>query len=152
MYHITKRLTSYFVHRERKEREEAEREGRPIQEEEPDDENMPSPFQPIGNLISEVCRCCVPTTQAGVLYCLRVLVGFEIIVYFKRLRKDSFWLSCFFQNEDKEKERKRPRELQEGRTNSPKADGDQEEEEYEEDNDEEPDDTRQTPENTSSGE
>ncbi|XP_028998165.1 ADP-ribosylation factor-like protein 13B isoform X2 [Betta splendens] len=39
--------------RERKEREEAEREGRPIQEEEPDDENMPSPFQPIGNLVSE---------------------------------------------------------------------------------------------------
>ncbi|XP_071320907.1 ADP-ribosylation factor-like protein 13B isoform X1 [Trachinotus anak] len=39
--------------RERQEREEAEREGRPIQEEEPDDENMPSPFQPISNVISE---------------------------------------------------------------------------------------------------
>ncbi|XP_026220011.1 ADP-ribosylation factor-like protein 13B isoform X2 [Anabas testudineus] len=91
--------------RERKEREEAEREGRQIQEEEPDDENMPNPFQPIGSVISE--------------------------------------------NEVKEKERKRPRELQEGRSNSPKADGDQEDEEYEEDNDEEPDDTRQTPENTS---
>ncbi|XP_070786796.1 ADP-ribosylation factor-like protein 13B isoform X1 [Enoplosus armatus] len=39
--------------RERQEREEAEREGRQIQEEEPDDENMPSPFQPISNAISE---------------------------------------------------------------------------------------------------
>ncbi|XP_076579781.1 ADP-ribosylation factor-like protein 13B isoform X1 [Chaetodon auriga] len=39
--------------RERQEREEAEREGRNIQEEEPDDENMPSPFQPISNVISE---------------------------------------------------------------------------------------------------
>uniref|UniRef100_UPI003AAD3C78 ADP-ribosylation factor-like protein 13B isoform X3 n=1 Tax=Centroberyx gerrardi TaxID=166262 RepID=UPI003AAD3C78 len=39
--------------RERLEREEAEREGRQIQEEEPDDENMPSPFQPIGNVINE---------------------------------------------------------------------------------------------------
>ncbi|XP_040887979.1 ADP-ribosylation factor-like protein 13B isoform X2 [Toxotes jaculatrix] len=92
--------------RERREREEAEREGRPIQEEEPDDENMPSPFQPISNVISE--------------------------------------------NEDKEKEGKRQRELQEGRTNSLKADVDQEEEEYEEENDEEPDDLRQTSENASS--
>ncbi|XP_056157294.1 ADP-ribosylation factor-like protein 13B isoform X2 [Lampris incognitus] len=39
--------------RDRLEKEEAEREGRPIQEEEPDDENMPSPFQPIGHVISE---------------------------------------------------------------------------------------------------
>ncbi|XP_070814005.1 ADP-ribosylation factor-like protein 13B isoform X4 [Chaetodon trifascialis] len=39
--------------RERQEREEAEREGRNIQEEEPDDENMPSPFQPISSVISE---------------------------------------------------------------------------------------------------
>ncbi|XP_053170673.1 ADP-ribosylation factor-like protein 13B isoform X1 [Scomber japonicus] len=39
--------------RERQEREEAEQEGRQIQEEEPDDENMPSPFQPIGNVVSE---------------------------------------------------------------------------------------------------
>uniref|UniRef100_A0A3P8TAG9 ADP-ribosylation factor-like 13b n=1 Tax=Amphiprion percula TaxID=161767 RepID=A0A3P8TAG9_AMPPE len=39
--------------RERQEREEAEREGRPIQEEEPDEENFQSPFQPIGNVISE---------------------------------------------------------------------------------------------------
>ncbi|XP_054864681.1 ADP-ribosylation factor-like protein 13B isoform X4 [Amphiprion ocellaris] len=91
--------------RERQEREEAEREGRPIQEEEPDEENFQSPFQPIGNVISE--------------------------------------------NEDKEKERKRQRELQEGSTNSPKAD--REEDEDEEDNDEESDDTRQTPENNSSG-
>ncbi len=62
-------------------------------------------------------------------------------------KKDLFWLSCSFQNEDKEKERKR----QEARTNSPKTDGDHEDEE--DDNDEEePDDTRQTPENASSGE
>ncbi|XP_029924657.1 LOW QUALITY PROTEIN: ADP-ribosylation factor-like protein 13B [Myripristis murdjan] len=39
--------------RERLEREDAERNGGQIQEEEPDDENMPSPFQPIGNLITE---------------------------------------------------------------------------------------------------
>ncbi|XP_019957629.1 ADP-ribosylation factor-like protein 13B isoform X4 [Paralichthys olivaceus] len=39
--------------RERQEQEEAEREGRPIQEEELDDENIPSPFQPINNYISE---------------------------------------------------------------------------------------------------
>uniref|UniRef100_A0A3Q3JZQ9 ADP-ribosylation factor-like 13b n=1 Tax=Monopterus albus TaxID=43700 RepID=A0A3Q3JZQ9_MONAL len=38
---------------EQQEREEAEREGRPTQEDEPDDENMPSPFQPIGNMVSE---------------------------------------------------------------------------------------------------
>ncbi|XP_031708148.1 ADP-ribosylation factor-like protein 13B isoform X2 [Anarrhichthys ocellatus] len=39
--------------RDRQEREEAEREGRQIQEEEPDDENIPSPFQPISNVVSE---------------------------------------------------------------------------------------------------
>lgn len=44
------------VCRERQEREEAEREGRQVQEEEPDDENAPSPFQPIGNVVSEVCH------------------------------------------------------------------------------------------------
>lgn len=58
-------------------------------------------------------------------------------------------LSCPFQSDDKEKERKR---LQEAQTNSPKADVDHEEEEDEDENDEEPDDTRQTPENASSGE
>ncbi|XP_030603210.1 ADP-ribosylation factor-like protein 13B isoform X3 [Archocentrus centrarchus] len=85
--------------REEREREEAEREGRPIQEEEPDDENIQSPFQPIENVISE--------------------------------------------NEDKQKERKRQREPQEGRSNSPKAGAEEEEEE-------EQDDTRQTPENNTS--
>ncbi|XP_061627732.1 ADP-ribosylation factor-like protein 13B isoform X2 [Phyllopteryx taeniolatus] len=39
--------------RERQEREEAEREGRQICEDEPDEENMPNPFQPIENVISE---------------------------------------------------------------------------------------------------
>ncbi|XP_042077386.1 ADP-ribosylation factor-like protein 13B isoform X3 [Haplochromis burtoni] len=39
--------------RERQEREEAEREGRPIQEDEPDDEYIQSPFQPIESMISE---------------------------------------------------------------------------------------------------
>lgn len=86
--------------RDRQEREEAEREGRSIQEEKPNDDNIQSPFQPIGTVISK--------------------------------------------NEDKEK-------LQEGRPNSPKGGADTEEEEYE-DNGEEPDDTRQTAENTSSGE
>ncbi|KAF7669206.1 hypothetical protein LDENG_00233360 [Lucifuga dentata] len=88
--------------RERREREEAEQEGRQIQEEEPEDENMQSPFQPISNVIT--------------------------------------------QNEDKENERKRQRELEEGRANSPKTEDNQEEEEDEDDNEEEPDDTRQTPE------
>ncbi|XP_056287435.1 ADP-ribosylation factor-like protein 13B [Pseudoliparis swirei] len=40
--------------RDRQEQEEAEREGRQIQEEELDDESIPSPFQPIGNVISEI--------------------------------------------------------------------------------------------------
>ncbi|XP_037618408.1 ADP-ribosylation factor-like protein 13B isoform X6 [Sebastes umbrosus] len=39
--------------RDREEREEAEREGRQIQEEELDEDNMPSPFQPMSNVISE---------------------------------------------------------------------------------------------------
>ncbi|XP_019113787.2 ADP-ribosylation factor-like protein 13B isoform X8 [Larimichthys crocea] len=39
--------------RDRQEREEAERDGRPIPEDEPDDENMPSPFQPINSVITE---------------------------------------------------------------------------------------------------
>ncbi|CAI5638291.1 ADP-ribosylation factor-like protein 13B isoform X2 [Oreochromis niloticus] len=39
--------------RERQEREEAEREGRPIQEDEPDEECIQSPFQPIESVISE---------------------------------------------------------------------------------------------------
>ncbi|XP_030266046.1 ADP-ribosylation factor-like protein 13B isoform X4 [Sparus aurata] len=91
--------------RDRQEREEAERDGRQIQEDGADDDDMPSPFQPISNVISE----------------------------------------C----EDKEKERRRQRELEEARTKSAKTDADHDEEEYEEDNDEEPDDTRQTPENGS---
>ncbi|KAM6893856.1 ADP-ribosylation factor-like protein 13B isoform 3-T3 [Xenentodon cancila] len=53
-------------------------------------------------------------------------------------------------SKNEEKEMKRLGELQEGRTNSPKAGVEQEEEEYEENNCEEPDDTRQTPENSSS--
>lgn len=47
------RVRRIRAERERQEREEAEREGRQIQEEELDDENMPSPFQPISNVISE---------------------------------------------------------------------------------------------------
>ncbi|XP_067116421.1 ADP-ribosylation factor-like protein 13B isoform X3 [Osmerus mordax] len=39
--------------RDRLEKEEAEQEGRPIQVEEPNDGNMPSPFQPIISVISE---------------------------------------------------------------------------------------------------
>ncbi|XP_034720399.1 ADP-ribosylation factor-like protein 13B isoform X3 [Etheostoma cragini] len=97
------RVRRIRAERERQEQEEAERDGRQIMEEELDDENIPSPFQPISNVITE--------------------------------------------NEDKEKERKRQKEA---RTNSPKTDADQEEEEYEDDNDQEPDNTRQTPENPSS--
>ncbi|XP_034533803.1 ADP-ribosylation factor-like protein 13B isoform X2 [Notolabrus celidotus] len=88
--------------REREEREEAEREGRQLQEDEPDEEHMPSPFQPISNVICE--------------------------------------------NEDKEKERKRQKVLQDTRTNNQPMGGQEEEEEYEE----EADDTRQTAENGSS--
>ncbi|XP_059184024.1 ADP-ribosylation factor-like protein 13B isoform X5 [Centropristis striata] len=47
------RVRRIRAERERQEREEAEREGRQIQEDEPDDDNMPSPFQPISNVISE---------------------------------------------------------------------------------------------------
>ncbi|KAM6958395.1 ADP-ribosylation factor-like protein 13B isoform 2-T2 [Tautogolabrus adspersus] len=90
--------------RDREEQEEAEREGRQIQEEEPDDDNLPCPFQPISNVICE--------------------------------------------NEDREKERKRQRELLEARSNNQQM-VEQEEEEYEDEN-EEPDDTRQTAENGSS--
>ncbi|XP_045071161.1 ADP-ribosylation factor-like protein 13B isoform X2 [Coregonus clupeaformis] len=39
--------------RDRQEKEEAEREGRTLQEEETDDDAIPSPFQPIGNVINE---------------------------------------------------------------------------------------------------
>lgn len=66
---------SCFVHRDRLEREEAEQEGRQIQEEELDDENIQNPFQPINNVISEVC---VQMSQ----HCLRLLIGAEVIVYF----------------------------------------------------------------------
>lgn len=67
---------------------------------------------------------------------------------FQRAQERSLLALCPFQNEDRENERKRQRELQEARTNSPKTD----QEEEEDDNDEELDDTRQTPENGSSGE
>ncbi|XP_061571730.1 ADP-ribosylation factor-like protein 13B isoform X2 [Cololabis saira] len=91
--------------RERQEREEAERDGRQIQEEGPEEENIQSPFQPIGSVISK----------------------------------------------NEEKEMKRLGEVPEGRTNSPKEGVEQEEEEYEENNCDEPDDTRQTPEISTSG-
>ncbi|XP_039505453.1 ADP-ribosylation factor-like protein 13B [Pimephales promelas] len=41
--------------RDRQEREEAEREGRTLKEDEVDDVNMPNPFQPINNVLTEVC-------------------------------------------------------------------------------------------------
>uniref|UniRef100_A0A8D0AQW4 ADP-ribosylation factor-like 13b n=1 Tax=Sander lucioperca TaxID=283035 RepID=A0A8D0AQW4_SANLU len=47
------RVRRIRAERERQEQEEAEREGRQIQEEELDDENIPSPFQPISNVITE---------------------------------------------------------------------------------------------------
>uniref|UniRef100_A0A8D0B1U7 ADP-ribosylation factor-like 13b n=1 Tax=Sander lucioperca TaxID=283035 RepID=A0A8D0B1U7_SANLU len=53
------RVRRIRAERERQEQEEAEREGRQIQEEELDDENIPSPFQPISNVITEVCDHCV---------------------------------------------------------------------------------------------
>lgn len=91
VYHETEMLTSYSVHRERKEREEEEQEGRLIHEEEPDDENMPSPFQPIGDVISEVC------VAAGVLYCFKfqyiskssgmTAFGFYVLFFFRSMIK-----------------------------------------------------------------
>ncbi|XP_078100028.1 ADP-ribosylation factor-like protein 13B isoform X2 [Sander vitreus] len=47
------RVRRIRAERERQEQEEAEREGRQIQEEKLDDENIPSPFQPISNVIME---------------------------------------------------------------------------------------------------
>ncbi|XP_039649263.1 ADP-ribosylation factor-like protein 13B isoform X1 [Perca fluviatilis] len=47
------RVRRIRAERERQEQEEAEREGMQIQEEELDDENIPSPFQPISNVITE---------------------------------------------------------------------------------------------------
>ncbi|KAL6115225.1 arl13b [Pungitius sinensis] len=48
-----KRVQQIREEREREEREEAEREGRQMVQEELDDENVPSPFQPISSVISE---------------------------------------------------------------------------------------------------
>ena len=81
----------------------------------------------------------------GVRDCMRLLGRVEVLIHILKL-------TFGFQNEDKEKERRRQRELEEARTKSPKTDADHDDEEYEEDNDEEPDDTRQTPENGSTGE
>lgn len=68
---IIRLKTPRSVHREREEREEAEREGRQMVEEELEDENIPSPFQPISSVISEVCVCvcdlCVQTSRDVVL-------------------------------------------------------------------------------------
>lgn len=44
----------FFTDRDRQEREEAEREGRTLKEEDLDDVDMPNPFQPITNVVSEV--------------------------------------------------------------------------------------------------
>lgn len=56
---LSRKVNILSVRRERQEREEAEREGRPIQEDEPDEECIQSPFQPIESVISEVSRHCV---------------------------------------------------------------------------------------------
>lgn len=48
-------ISPYCFYREREEREMAEREGRQILEEDCDEENIQSPFQPISNVISAVC-------------------------------------------------------------------------------------------------
>lgn len=55
--------------REREEREMAEREGRQILEEDCDEENIQSPFQPISNVISVVCvlllcYCCTQSENS----------------------------------------------------------------------------------------
>lgn len=44
----------FCTHRDRQEREEAEREGRTVKEEELDNVNMSNPFQPINNVVTEV--------------------------------------------------------------------------------------------------
>lgn len=49
----------FFTDRDRQEREEAEREGRTLKEEDLDDVNIPNPFQAINNVVNEVSyhRC-----------------------------------------------------------------------------------------------
>lgn len=90
---------------------------------------MHSPFQPIDNVVTEV--------------------RFDLFLLLFRFKSQDLsaeiWLSRPAQNDDRQKERKRP---EEGRANSPKTEENQEEED---DNDEEPDNTRQTSENASSG-
>lgn len=67
----------------RREREEAEQEGRPIQEEEHDDENIQSPFQPIENVISEVSCHCVHLRDDGLLLWL---ILFRLQAVFQQAR------------------------------------------------------------------
>ncbi|KAJ0009373.1 hypothetical protein NQD34_001075 [Periophthalmus magnuspinnatus] len=43
------------IREERQEREEAEREGRQLQEDDLDEDNIPNPFQPIENIVTEAC-------------------------------------------------------------------------------------------------
>uniref|UniRef100_A0A669DH16 ADP-ribosylation factor-like 13b n=1 Tax=Oreochromis niloticus TaxID=8128 RepID=A0A669DH16_ORENI len=66
--------------RERQEREEAEREGRPIQEDEPDEECIQSPFQPIESVISEVSRHCVHSGADSLLLWFMLLREEAVIV------------------------------------------------------------------------
>ncbi len=47
-------MNMFFNDRDRQEREEAEREGRTLKEEDLDNVDMPNPFQPITNVVSEV--------------------------------------------------------------------------------------------------
>lgn len=87
--------TPRSVHREREEREEAEREGRQMVEEELEDENIPSPFQPISSVISEVCVCvCVTSVcRHRGTWCCRLLVSAKVYVKKNVVKIDSFLLS-----------------------------------------------------------
>lgn len=116
---------SWSVHRERQEREEAVLEGRQIQEEEPDDDNMCSPFKPISDVMSVVRDAAQLLPDVNGFFC--VLCSYI------------FW--SFFQDKDEKRDRQE--------ANSQKLlDAEQEEEEeYEE----EPDNARQTAGNGGSG-
>lgn len=59
-------MKMFCTDRDRQEREEAEREGRTLKEDELDDANMPNPFQPINNVVTEVsCHIVSFNTQVG---------------------------------------------------------------------------------------
>lgn len=59
-------MKMFCTDRDKQEREEAEREGRTLKEDELDDVNMPNPFQPINSVVTEVsCHIVSFNAQVG---------------------------------------------------------------------------------------